>query len=145
MVLVATGCGIAPFMGFLEARAATDRKGPIWLLFGNRHEKGDFLYGEQIKALKEQGVITDLDTVFSRDGGDQRYITERIEHQGDQLLEWINRGAALYICGRASTLGRGIDGVLMRLLQRKGASTAEAETELARWVSEGIMHRDLFD
>jgi sulfite reductase (NADPH) flavoprotein alpha-component len=145
MILVATGCGIAPFIGFLEARAATDRKGPVWLLFGNRHEKGDFLYGEQIKALKEQGVITNLDTVFSRDGGDQRYITERIEHRGDQLLEWINRGANLYICGRASTLGRGIDGVLMQLLQRKGASKAEAEAELARWVNEGIMHRDLFD
>lgn len=145
MILLATGCGIAPFIGFLETRAAADRKGPVWLLFGNRRADADFLYGEQIKALKEEGVITDLDTAFSRDGGDERYITERIERQGDQLLEWINRGAALYICGRASTLGKGIDGVLMRLLQRKGASETEAEAELARWVNEGIMHRDLFD
>lgn len=145
LILVATGCGIAPFIGFLEARAAADRSGPVWLLFGNRWAEGDFLYGEQIEAFREQGIITELDTVFSRDGQAQRYITERIESKGDQLLEWIDRGAALYICGRASTLGKGIDAVLIRLLQRRGASEAEAEDELARWEEQGILHRDLFD
>ena len=145
LILVATGCGIAPFIGFLEARAVADHKGPVWLLFGNRHAEGDFLYAEQINGLREQGVITELDAVFSRDGGDQRYITERVESRGDQLLEWINRGAALYICGRASTLGTGIDAALKRVLQRNGLSAAEAEARLAGWAEQGVIHRDLFD
>lgn len=145
LILVATGCGIAPFMGFLEARAAAGRKGPLWLLFGNRYQEGDYLYREQIESLVEQNVITDLDTVFSRDGGPQRYITERLEQQGDKLLDWINRGAALYICGRASTLGKGIDSVLLKLLQQQGMSVEGAKAELARWSQQEVMHRDLFD
>lgn len=145
LILVATGCGIAPFMGFLDARAAAGRKGPLWLLFGNRYQQGDYLYRDQIEALVEQQVITDLDTVFSRDGGAQRYITERLEQQGDKLLSWIKQGAVLYICGRASTLGKGIDRVLLKLLQAKGMSAEDAQAELVRWSEQGIMHRDLFD
>lgn len=145
LIMVATGCGIAPFIGFLEARAAAGRTGPVWLLFGNRHHEGDYLYREQIEALAQQNVITDLDTVFSRDGGPQRYITERLEQCGDKLLDWINRGASLYICGRASTLGKGIDEVLVRLLQGQGMTQDAAQTELARWSEQGVMHRDLFD
>lgn len=145
LILVATGCGIAPFIGFLESRAAADNRGPVWLLFGNRHAEGDFLYADQINRLREQGVITELDTVFSRDGGAQRYITERVESRGRQLLEWLEQGAALYICGRASTLGKGVDAALKRVLQQQGLSATEAEARLAGWVEQGIMHRDLFD
>ncbi len=145
LIMVATGCGIAPFMGFLEERAAVGRKGPVWLLFGNRYEEGDYLYREQIENLVEKNIITDLDTVFSRDGGAQRYITERLEQRGDKLLEWINQGASLYICGRASTLGKGIDKVLLRLLQERGMTLTEAQSELASWSDRGVMHRDLFD
>lgn len=145
LIMVATGCGIAPFIGFLEQRASSRQSGPVWLLFGNRHQQGDFLYGEHIESLAQQQVITDLDTVFSRDGGTQRYITERLEQCGDKLLEWLDRGAALYICGRASTLGRGVDEVLVRLLQGRGMGLLEAEAELERWSREGLMHRDLFD
>lgn len=145
LILVATGCGIAPFIGFLEARAAAGRKGPIWLLFGNRYQEGDFLYRDQIEALAQQNVITDLDTVFSRDGGSQRYITERLQQRSDQLMDWINRGAALYICGRASTLGRGVDDLLHGLLQARGMNAEEAALELQRWEQSGVIHRDLFD
>ena len=145
LIMVATGCGIAPFIGFLEQRANSRQSAPVWLLFGNRHQQGDFLYGEYIESLARQQVITDLDAVFSRDGGAQRYITERLEQCGDKLLEWLDRGAALYICGRASTLGRGVDEVLIRLLQDRGMSLLEAEAELERWSREGLMHRDLFD
>ncbi|GAA0682015.1 hypothetical protein GCM10009104_03500 [Marinobacterium maritimum] len=145
LIMVATGCGIAPFIGFLEARAAAGRTGPVWLLFGNRHYEGDYLYRVQIETLVEQKVISELDTVFSRDGGPQRYITERLEQCGDKLLEWVSRGASLYICGRASTLGKGIDEVLVRLLQGQGMTLDGAQAELARWSERGVMHRDLFD
>ncbi len=145
LILVATGCGIAPFIGFLEQRAAAGRTGPIWLLFGNRYQDGDFLYREQIEFLVTANVITDLDTVFSRDGGVQRYITERLQQRGEQLMEWMNKGAGLYICGRASTLGAGVDRVLHALLIEQGFSKEDASAEFFRWQAEGQMHRDLFD
>ncbi|MBA4501735.1 PepSY domain-containing protein [Marinobacterium marinum] len=145
LIMVATGCGIAPFIGFLETREAAGDTGPVWLLFGNRYHEGDYLYREQIQSLAERQVITDLDTVFSRDGGTQRYITERLEQEGDKLLDWMAQGAVLYICGRASTLGKGIDRLLLNLLQKRGKSLDEAQAELVRWADQGMMRRDLFD
>ncbi|MBR9828170.1 MAG: nitric oxide synthase [Oceanospirillales bacterium] len=145
LIMVATGCGIAPFIGFLEERAHAGKQGPVWLLFGNRHLEGDYLYRDQIEAMVEQQVITDLDTVFSRDGGGQRYISERLEQHGDKLLDWIGRGAALYVCGRASTLGKSVDEALIKVLCKRGMSDASAHAELERWRDEGVMHCDLFD
>jgi len=48
IVMVGPGTGVAPFIGFLEHRAALDVKsqgnGDWWLFFGCRHETKDYLY-----------------------------------------------------------------------------------------------------
>lgn len=146
LILLATGCGIAPFMGFLEQRAGDATAGPVWLLFGNRHRRQDFLHGEELERYHRDGVLTRLDGVFSRDGGAQRYVTERLRERGAEILEWLDAGARIYICGRASTLGRSSEQALLDLLQQGRGLTADgARQELERWSAEGILHRDLFD
>lgn len=90
--------------------------------------------------------MTRLDGVFSRDGGAQRYVTERLRERGAEILEWLDAGARIYICGRASTLGRSSEQALLDLLQQGRGLTADgARQELERWSAEGILHRDLFD
>jgi sulfite reductase (NADPH) flavoprotein alpha-component len=65
---------------------------------------------------------------------------------GAQLLEWIDAGAALYICGRASTLGRSSEDALLTVLEReRGLSTQAAREQLELWSAEGVLCRDLFD
>jgi len=48
IVMVGPGTGVAPFIGFLEHRAALGVKsqgnGDWWLFFGCRHEAKDYLY-----------------------------------------------------------------------------------------------------
>ncbi|MBT00216.1 MAG: hypothetical protein CMI01_16285 [Oceanospirillaceae bacterium] len=146
IILLATGCGIAPFLGFIEQRAQAVNAGPVWLLFGNRHKEGDYLYRGQLESWRDSGVITELDTTFSRDGSAERYITERLEKRGDQLLDWIEDGAVLYICGRASTLGLGAERVLVDLIrERYHLSEERAQGRLESWILNGQLHRDLFD
>ncbi len=152
VILVAGGCGIAPFVGFLEEReasaAAGKRIGPAWLLFGNRRAAGDFFHHERLEAWRERGILTRLDTAFSRDPGDGGYATDRMREAAAELVDWmVERGAVLYVCGRATTLGQGVDAALREILvaQNVAGSADEAAHVIAAWEAEGRLHRDLFD
>lgn len=91
----------------LAERARQDNAGPVWLLFGNRHRQGDFFYRRQFEGWQQQGALTRLDTAFSRDADDGRYIQDRLTEHGAELLRWLaeERGA-LYTCGRARRVRR---------------------------------------
>lgn len=146
VIMLATGCGIAPFTGFLaevQARGATT---PTWLIFGNRRQGGDFFHRERLHAWLASGVLGRLDTVFSRDGGSHRHVQDLLREHGAELAHWlIERDAVLYVCGRASTLGRTLDPALQELLQRHaGLSAQDAQARLQDWAASGKLRRDLF-
>ncbi|WP_197027495.1 PepSY domain-containing protein [Marinobacterium lacunae] len=145
VVLVATGCGIAPFLGFIEQRAAAGpNRGPIWLVFGNRYREQDYFYRDYLQRQVEAGVIQQIDTLFSRDGERQRYVTERLVERGEQLLEWLFQGGRLYACGRASTLGYSFDQALRRILSDAGLSPEQVASTLDEWSRNGVVKRDFF-
>lgn len=147
LVLVASGCGIAPFMGFLEQREQSTGGGPVWLIFGNRWRAVDYLYRERLESLQRKGVLTRLDTVFSRDQRTRRYVTDRMREAGRELVRWLlEEDAALYVCGRGSTLGRSVDEALRSILETHTCHDGEAVSSLiAAWSANGKLRRDLFD
>jgi sulfite reductase (NADPH) flavoprotein alpha-component len=147
MIMVATGCGIAPFVGFLAERAAVDGKAPAWLMFGNRKRAGDFFYRDRLEGWRRAGHLTRLDAAFSRDPGDGAYVQDRLLQAGAEILDWLDRrDAVLYACGRESTLGVGLAAALNEILVRHGQATPEAaERRIERWAADGKLRRDLFD
>ena len=146
VIMLATGCGIAPFTGFLAEVQARGAATPTWLLFGNRRQGGDFFHRERLQAWLASGVLGRLDAVFSRDGGAQRYVQDLLREHGAELARWlIERDAVLYVCGRASTLGRALDPALQELLQRHaGLGAQAAQARLQDWAASGKLRRDLF-
>ncbi|ABI57236.1 flavodoxin/nitric oxide synthase [Alkalilimnicola ehrlichii MLHE-1] len=147
MIMVAAGCGIAPFMGFLAEQAHRPRTGPAWLLFGNRKRAGDFFYRERLQRCLEEGHLYRLDTAFSRDADDGRYVSDCIREAGAELLDWLERrDALLYACGKASTLGRGLREALTGVLvEQRGLAPPEARERLRQWEAEGRLRLDLID
>ncbi|MDD3447560.1 MAG: sulfite reductase flavoprotein subunit alpha [Gammaproteobacteria bacterium] len=147
IIMVAAGCGIAPFMGFLDELEADAGRGPTWLFFGNRRRDGDYFYGERLEALHADGVLTRLDTAFSRDQAERRYVTHAMVAAGAELVRWLlEEDALLYVCGRGSTLGRSVDEALARILAEHAGLDAAASGELLRqWQAGGRLLRDLFD
>ncbi|CAH2602440.1 Nitric oxide synthase [Rhodovastum atsumiense] len=147
VIMVATGCGIAPFIGFLGERALAGSRDASWLLFGNRHQDGDFLYGPRLQGWLREGVLARLDTAFSRDGAAPVHVTDRLVEQAAGIWEWMTgREAVLYACGGLSTLGQSLEGALHQVAMRAGGlSLAQAEAEVARWQAEGRLRRDLID
>ncbi len=146
LILVATGAGIAPFPGFLAERARQANAGPVWLLFGNRFRAGDFFYRDALEQWRRAGVLSRLDTAFSRDADDGRHVQDRLIENGEELLRWlVERRGVLYTCGRASTVGAAVEQTLRAIIERHGGRYGlQADETLARWQADGALRVDVF-
>jgi sulfite reductase (NADPH) flavoprotein alpha-component len=125
MIMVGPGTGIAPFRGFLHERKATGARGRNWLFFGDQRSSTDFLYRDELTALQQDGVLTRLDTAFSRDQTEKIYVQQRMLEQADELYSWLEAGAHFYVCGDASRMAKDVDAALHTLIERAGGKTPE--------------------
>lgn len=125
MIMVGPGTGIAPFRAFLEEREMTQAKGGNWLFFGDRNEKSDFLYQEEIEAWQQSGVLNSLDLAFSRDQEEKIYVQDRMLEKGADLFDWLERGAYFYICGDAFRMAKDVDKALHTLIEEHGNLSEE--------------------
>jgi sulfite reductase (NADPH) flavoprotein alpha-component len=112
VVMVGPGTGIAPFRAFLHERAATRAPGGNWLFFGHQRRDTDFFYEEELSAFQAQGVLTRLDTAWSRDGTQKVYVQDKIRAAGAELWAWLNGGAHFYICGDAKRMAKDVETAL---------------------------------
>jgi len=125
MIMVGPGTGIAPFRAFLEERRATAAKGKNWLLFGDQRAATDFLYREELAALMHDGVLTRLDTAFSRDQTEKVYVQHRMTENAAELYAWLEQGAHFYVCGDASRMAKDVDAALHKAIELAGNKTPE--------------------
>lgn len=107
IIMVGAGTGIAPFRAFVQERAAIAARalpvGPMLLLFGCRSPSEDFLYSDEWAKYQTQCPNFRVEPVFSRypDGGEKRYVQDRLMEVKDLVAELLEQGAAFYICGSA--------------------------------------------
>ena len=106
MIMVGPGTGIAPFRAFLEERELEGAKGKNWLYFGDQKRSSDFLYEAQFLDLQRKGVLTRLDTAFSRDQAEKIYVQNRMQENGAEMWKWLQEGAYFYVCGDAKRMAR---------------------------------------
>ncbi len=125
MIMVGPGTGIAPFRAFLHERKATAAKGKHWLFFGDQRAATDFLYREELTGLMHDGVLTRLDTAFSRDQVEKIYVQQRMLEHATELYAWLEAGAHFYVCGDASRMAKDVDAALHAVIERAGGKTAE--------------------
>lgn len=115
MILIGNGTGLAGLRAHLKARAPAGAT-RNWLLFGERQRTRDFFHAEELLAWQAQGLLEHLDLAFSRDGGEHRYVQHALLAQADRLLQWVDGGAALYVCGSLTGMAPDVDAALRRVL-----------------------------
>jgi sulfite reductase (NADPH) flavoprotein alpha-component len=126
IIMVGPGTGVAPFRAYLQDRKVTGAKGKNWLFFGEQREKSDFLYGEEFTALLAEGVLTRLDTAFSRDQAHKVYVQNRMLENAAEIWKWIDgEGAHFYVCGDALRMAKDVDAALSVIVQKEGGKTPE--------------------
>lgn len=119
IILVGAGSGIAPFRAFLNERNSVNSKGKSWLIFGERNADTDFLYGDEMMEFQKKGVLSKIDTAFSRDHEEKYYVGHVILENGPSVIEWINNGAYFYICGNKRTIGASVKDALVTVFMKE--------------------------
>nr|WP_086937524.1 sulfite reductase flavoprotein subunit alpha [Thaumasiovibrio occultus] len=125
MIMVGPGTGIAPFLGFLQARKAKAASGDNWLFFGDRNAASDFIYQQELEAWVEEGLLSRLDTAFSRDQKEKIYVQDLMRAQGEQLFAWLERGGYFFICGDAYRMAKDVDVALHDIVATWGKMDQE--------------------
>lgn len=145
VVMVGPGTGIAPFRAFLQDRRVRGDRGDNWLFFGNPYGEKDFLYKDELESFLKSGLLTRLDTAFSRDQQEKIYVQQRMLERGEELWEWLNNGAYFYVCGDAKRMARDVDVALNKIVQIYGELSEAKATEFVKTLGkEGRYLRDVY-
>jgi sulfite reductase (NADPH) flavoprotein alpha-component len=155
IVMIGPGTGVAPFRGFVQHRAATGAAGRNWLVFGNPHNRTDFLYQVEWQDALRRGTLHRLDLAFSRDGvravgsdgvaPPKTYVQHRLREHGRELFAWLEGGAHLYVCGDATRMARDVHAALLEIVAEHGGRDAEAAADyLNDLQSQGRYARDVY-
>ncbi|MFE3517815.1 molybdopterin-dependent oxidoreductase [Streptomyces sp. NPDC059166] len=145
MIMVGPGTGVAPFVGFLGERRALGHRGANWLFFGEQRRATDFYYEDELDTLRREGVLTRLDTAFSRDQRAKIYVQDRMREHGAQLWAWLQDGAHFYVCGDASRMAKDVDRALRDIAVAHGGLQEDAAAAYVKQLSAGKRYvRDVY-
>ncbi len=85
MLMIATGTGLAPMVGFIQERAAqqalNNTMGKTILYFGCRRHDWDYLYQEELNEYLNKGVLNQVELAFSAEPNQSKQYVQ------DKLLE----------------------------------------------------------
>ncbi len=104
LIMAGLGTGLAPFRAFVQYRAWQKSQGmdigSVLLYMGSRHQREEYLYGEEWEAYQDAGVITLLGRAFSRDQPQKIYIQDRMRQTMNDIIQaYIKDEGAFYLCG----------------------------------------------
>jgi len=145
VIMIGPGTGIAPFRSFLAERDSKGASGKNWLFFGDQHFTTDFLYQTEIQDWVKTGVLTKINTAFSRDQQEKVYVQHKIQKQAKEVYQWLEDGAHLYICGAREPMSLDVEKTLLSVIREEGGkNTAQAEAYLEELKESGRFLKDVY-
>ena len=145
IIMIGPGTGIAPFRSFLAERDSIGAPGKNWLFFGDQHFTTDFLYQTEIQAWAQTGVLTRVNTAFSRDQAQKVYVQHRMLQQSAGVFQWLESGAHLYLCGAKEPMSVDVENTLLEIIRKEGnRTTAQANGYLDELKETGRFAKDVY-
>ncbi|MFZ6731084.1 sulfite reductase subunit alpha [Undibacterium sp. Ji42W] len=134
LILIGNGTGLAGLRAHIKARAANGHV-HNWLFFGERNEAHDFFHRDDIVAWQTSGMLSKVNLCFSRDQADRRYVQHALQEQQADILQWVEQGAAILVCGSLQGMAEDVHQTLSNLL---GLDKMESMAE------SGLYRRDVY-
>ncbi|HEY8976961.1 MAG TPA: sulfite reductase subunit alpha [Burkholderiaceae bacterium] len=137
LILVGNGTGIAGLRAHLRARASRAGAGPAtrprnWLVFGERQAAHDFHFRADIQAWQADGTLDRVDLAFSRDQAPRCYVQDRLRAQLALVRQWLDDGAAVYVCGSLRGMAGGVEEALVEIVGDERLQALKAEGRYRR-------------
>ncbi|CAB3246820.1 unnamed protein product [Arctia plantaginis] len=121
LILIGPGTGVAPFLGFLEEREYLKENNPdlkfgeVWMFYGCRHPKLDFIYEDELNGYLCRGILSRLFTAFSRmDNQGIKYIQDSLKLNLKEVMELVNDDAVVYACGDLKTMAAQVKDIFIK-------------------------------
>jgi sulfite reductase (NADPH) flavoprotein alpha-component len=145
IIMIGPGTGIAPFRSFLHERRTLGHSGCNWLFFGDRSAATDFLYRDELHAMKADGHLSRLDVAFSRDQSHKIYVQNKMIEHSQTFWKWLQDGASVYVCGDAAHMAKDVDAAMHRIAEEQGQLDTESAAEYIRELKDQHRyHRDVY-
>ncbi|MCG9650597.1 assimilatory sulfite reductase (NADPH) flavoprotein subunit [Vibrio brasiliensis] len=129
VIMIGPGTGIAPFRSFIQERENRDAEGKNWLFFGDRTFTQDFLYQVEWQKYLKSGLLNRLDVAFSRDQAEKVYVQHRILENAEQVWQWVQEGAYIYVCGDATRMAKDVHEALVIVVEQQGKMSRDDAEE----------------
>jgi sulfite reductase (NADPH) flavoprotein alpha-component len=115
------------------------------MFFGDQHFVTDFLYQTEWQKWLKDGVLTKMDVAFSRDGDEKVYVQHRMQENSKELFQWLEEGAAVYICGDEKHMAHDVHNTLIDIIEKEGGlSRDQAAAYLAEMQQNKRYQRDVY-
>ncbi|OES46586.1 assimilatory sulfite reductase (NADPH) flavoprotein subunit [Domibacillus iocasae] len=145
VIMIGPGTGVAPFRSFMQEREESGAEGNAWMFFGDQHFVTDFLYQTEWQKWLESGVLTKMDVAFSRDKAEKVYVQHRMQENSKELFEWLEQGAAVYVCGDEKNMAHDVHNTLIDIVEKEGSMSREqAEQYVADMQQQKRYQRDVY-
>ncbi|KAL5255264.1 hypothetical protein ACHWQZ_G014609 [Mnemiopsis leidyi] len=146
MVMVGAGTGVAPYLAFLDYVAQSNAESKTMLITGNRYEKLDSIYREEFLKFQSDGVLQSYLTAYSRDADSTCcYVQDCIKQHAQLVMEYLDEGARVYVCGDAKGLSVGVHEMFCSVLsESKCVSVEEAKEIISCMRKEGRYCEDIW-
>jgi sulfite reductase (NADPH) flavoprotein alpha-component len=140
LILVGNGTGIAGLRAHLRARASRAGAGPAaqprnWLVFGERQAAHDFHFRDDIEAWQADGTLARVDLAFSRDQAPGQYVQDRLRAEPVLVRQWLDDGAAVYVCGSLQGMATGVEQALVDIV---------GDERVQALIAQGRYRRDVY-
>lgn len=116
VIMIAAGTGLAPFIGFMQARVKAGAK-HNQLFFGETYQATRFIAQASLQTWQQSGQL-DLHTVFSRDQAEKHYVQDALLANHQAWLSLWQQGANIYICGDKTGLAKGVEQSIKHVWQQ---------------------------
>jgi sulfite reductase (NADPH) flavoprotein alpha-component len=144
LIMIGPGTGIAPFRGFMQERMASKDSGKNWLFFGECHRDYNYLYENYWNELASQNKLM-VDTAFSRDQEHKIYVWHHMLEKAQEIFEWLQKGACIYVCGDAHRMAKDVDAVIHRIVQEQsGGDELSAKNYIKQLKAKNRYLRDVY-
>ena len=145
VIMIGPGTGVAPFRSYMQEREELGLSGNTWLFFGEQYFTTDFLYQTEWQAWLKDETLAKLDLAFSRDTEEKIYVQHRIAQQSELFYEWLQDGAAIYVCGDEKHMAKDVHDTIRSVIEQEGdMSEADAEAYLTQMKQEKRYQRDVY-
>jgi len=149
VIMVGTGTGVAPFVGFLQERmhlgCSARNCGKAQLFSGSRC-KGEMLHAKLFREALAANALTTFDVSLSREPGEERrHVTDGLCSAAHVVWELLQRpDCHYYVCGDGRMADTAYHALLSAIVQGGQMSRAKAKAFMDGMRAQGRYHLDVW-